>query len=172
MVRAAVLLGLGVAAVLVYQAYHDDFLGIVSADPPYTDVIEGTDFNDGNGVTHASKVRYNRTLNPWEGTVYWVNYGGRYNASGCVTNTRWRNNGVEYKEWDGSRWVLVQSSSAGSWLHTGNNPGLAYDSHYQTVDLDGGGLVIHKIRYKWYKWCLPQGIDINIPGLQHEHYLE
>jgi hypothetical protein len=64
MVRAAVLLGLGVAAVLVYQAYHDDFLGIVSADPPYTDVIEGTDFNDGNGVTHASKVRYNRTLNP------------------------------------------------------------------------------------------------------------
>ena len=61
MVVAAVLRGLGVAAVLVYQEYHDDFPRPVSADPPYSDSIETNDLTDGRGISHASKVRYNRT---------------------------------------------------------------------------------------------------------------
>ena len=173
LVLIGLLLGLGVAAVLVYQGFLEDLPTPVSADLLLNGPIETNDIvQDGNGISHSSTVRYyRRAISPFDATVYWVKYGGRYYSSGCVTNNYWKHNGIKYYRWDGSNWVEDHSVASEAWERTGN-PGLHYRTNYETVDLDGGALVVDKIRYKWYDFCAPEGLDLNIPGRHHFHYLE
>ena len=65
----------------------------------------------------------------------------------------------------------MEEAGSEAWQHTGG-PNLHYDSYYKTVDLDGGALVIDKIKYKYYDFCAPEGLDVKFPGVNQLHYLE
>ena len=135
--------------------------------------IETDDLNDGEGISHASKVRYQYAYNPFVAVSDRVNYGGRkYKDKLFYYHQAWRLEKVEWKEWDGDSWNLVHEKRHGSWRATGT-PGLDYHNIDRTVTMNGGALVKHQLKYVWmvhkpltspvYSWPL---------STVHSHFLE
>ncbi len=114
---------------------------------------------------------YNRTLNPWEGTVTRVQYGGRRPHWTYYDNEHWKPNGTNYYRWDGSQWRVEESISPGSWRTTGSAGDLDIRYHNDDVDLEGGGRVDDFIKYK-ADHIIFDSLDQEWSGLTHRHFLE
>ena len=127
--------------------------------------------NDGNGVSHESWVRYSVFNNNgvYRTIVYRVKYGGRHPESFCVTAGQWQRYRIKYWGYDGNNWFVPHEVGRGSWRSIGT-PGLDFHTYFRNVDLDIGGWVYAKLRYKARNWCI--NTNVQYPGRDNEHYLE
>ena len=82
---------------------------------------------------------------------------------------KWRHEITKYREWNGSSWITVSSYATGGWLTTGPDS-LTYHSFVRDIELEGGGLVEQRLRYKKTNWLLNE--EWNVVGFYHRHYLE
>ena len=85
--------------------------------------------------------------------VYRVKYGGRHPESFCVTAGQWQRYRIKYWGYDGNNWFVPHEAGRGPWRSTGT-PGLDFHTYFRNVDLDIGGWVYAKLRYKGRNWCL------------------
>ena len=116
-------------------------------------------------------VLYNRTLSPWQATVTRVEYGGRRPHWTYYDNEYWKHSGTKYYRWDGSRWRVEGSVSAGSWRSTGSAGNLDIRNLHDDVVLNGGARVDDFINYR-ADHIIFDSLDQNRSGLTHQHFLE
>ena len=166
---AAVLLGLGVTAVLVQQHYRDGLPKVVSANSLWDGPLTRDDLGDGEGTSHSSKVRYTKETDPiFSATADRVVYGGRKPVYPCTFLRVWQQFETNYYWWAENDWHLKQTASVGTWRSTGS-PGLDYHQFDLSVTMYYGGRVDNILRYKAVH-CT--GFDMEINGAPNRHYLE
>ena len=129
-----------------------------------------------NEVTHKSKVYYDYSADPHRFTVRQVDYWGRVPDSDFWIQERYRHEQTLYKEWTGSTWETVMNIAPSSWRNEGsrcNNLGDKHSIGY-TVELDGGGLVKQRLKYKYE--CGPNNDGCQEPiswyGWWNYHWLQ
>ncbi len=162
-----------VAIVAVIAALMAVSVSTASTGYIWNGPIETDDLKDGEGISHSSKVRYQKADYPFVAISDKVTYGGRRIKKKAFHYHRtWRLEKVEYKEWDGDSWNEVDKVGTSSWRSTGT-PGLAYHDLYRSVTMNGGAAVYHQIKYRWWvHYPLTKGFWVKPVSTVHAHYLE
>ena len=169
---AAALAVLGAIGVLAFQALEPTGADKVEAQTystRWTGQVETDDIDD-EGISHASKVRYNRIGWPLRYKVTRVRYGGRHPDHGFFWHSgKWKRDYTNYWDRDSSsdNWTLVAENSDSDWKSTGT-PGLAWQNNDAVAMLHGNGRVTQRLRYKERNWLFDAWW--NAPGAAHFHY--
>ena len=167
---------LGVTGVLAFQALVPASVDTAEAQVytvKWTMQVETEDIHDDEGVSHESKVRYNRIANwphPLLYKVTRVRYGGRHPDHGFFWHSgKWMRDYTKYWDRDssGDNWTLVAKNSDSNWKTTGT-PGLAWDNNDAEALLHANGKVSERLKYKERNWLLD--FWWNAPGITHRHY--
>ena len=167
---SAVLLGLGFVGVAAYQDYREDLPRVAEAIPIWDGPIEDDDLEDGGGISHSSRVKYNRQYDPFKATVTRVQYGGRPPDYFWYEDEQWKHNFTHYYRWDGSSWQLRDLVGEHYWRSTGSSGDLDYHNLNWTVVLRDGARVDDGLRYKAEHIITGMELDFSAPA--NRHYLE
>lgn len=133
--------------------------------------------NEGCGIDFSSTVTYTKVTSPFVATVTNTRFEGRKADNGpFVYFQKWKHRQTLWREWNGSSWVTVESSSSGTYRSTGSCPGPVLDPWEFTDDktLEGGALVQIRLKHQFCTnpFCVGSPNPIFIESEWNDHFLE
>ena len=137
----------------------------------WTNKVETDDVDDGDGISHTSKVRYNQIIwpSPIRFKVTRVRYEARKPDQGFFWYSgQWKREYTKYYDRDSSNesWTLVTSNSGTLWSNAEEDL-TQFDNDAEAM-LHTNGMVTQRLRYKEKNWLFNTWWEI--PGRTHVHH--